>query len=72
MNKKRKKLRFNKLRRTPNRADLFPKKEIRDIGIKDYFLRIAFPDFAERMAYISALIKGLEEEPVIPDTQFIK
>ena len=70
--KKKKKLRFKKPRRILSRADLFPKKEMQEVGFKDYFLRIAFPDFEERMAYISALIKGLEEEPIILDTQFTR
>ncbi|MFH1547261.1 MAG: hypothetical protein ABIC57_02130 [bacterium] len=71
MNKK-KKLRYKKPRRTLDRLTLFPKKEIRDIGIKDYFLRIAFPDFTERQAYITALIRGLEMEPIVPDGQLTR
>lgn len=72
MNKNKKKLKFKKARRTLDRGLLFPKKEIKDIWIKDYFLRIAFPDREVRLAYISALIKGLEVEPIIPHNQFTR
>lgn len=72
MGNKKKKLRFKKPRRALDRGILFPKKEIKDIWIKDYFLRIAFPDYDERQAYITALIRGLEVEPIIPDGQFTR
>ena len=72
--KRKKKLRFKKSRhrRTLDRGSLFPKKELRDVWIKDHFLRIVFPDLVKRMAYISALIIGLEVEPIIPDGQFTR
>jgi hypothetical protein len=72
MGNKKKKLRFKKPRRKLTSESLFPKKEMKAVVIKDYFLRIAFPDYAKRQAYITALIKGLEEEPIIPDTQFTR
>ena len=68
----RKKLKLKKARRTLDRGTLFPKKELRDVWIKDHFLRIVFPDLVKRMAYISALIIGLEVEPIIPDGQFTR
>ncbi|MHA1409704.1 MAG: hypothetical protein ACTSQY_05275 [Candidatus Odinarchaeia archaeon] len=60
-----KKLKLRKSRRAFDRGACFPKKEIREVMVKDFFLRQAFPNFDERQAYIQALIKGLEEEPVI-------
>lgn len=72
MGKNKKKLKFKKARRVLDRGLLFPKKEIRDVWIKDHFLRIAFPDLEERQAYITALIGGLDTEPIISDGQFTR
>jgi len=51
---------------------LFHKREERDIWIKDHFLRVSFPDCVERQTYIRSLIKGFDEEPVIPEGQFTR
>jgi len=72
VNRNKKKLKFKKARRTLDRGTFFPKKEAREVMAKDYFLRRAFPDCEERQAYITALIRGLEEEPIIPSTQFTR
>ena len=54
------------------REALFPKKVAREQMRNDYGLFItrmgieqAFPDRQERLAYIDALIDGLEKEPIV-------
>ena len=60
MNKRKKKI---KSRRNFSRSDFFPKKEEKEVWIKDMLIRVVFPDPKKREVYIQALVDGLENEP---------
>ena len=59
-----------KSRRSFSRAEAFPKKEAKEVLLKDWLIRQAIPDPEERQEYIRALIKGLETEPFVEAEEF--
>jgi len=54
-----------KIRRRFNRAEIFPKKEVKEVMLKDWSIRQAIPDPDERQNYIESLIRILDEAPIV-------
>jgi len=72
MRKKNLRIKKSRHRKSLTQSILFTRKEAEAVYIKDHFLQIAFPNHDQRQAYITALIKGFDVEPIIPETQFTR
>jgi len=54
-----------KSRRKFNLAETFPKKEMKEVMLKDFMIRQAIPDPVERQKYIEGLIEALDNAPIV-------
>ena len=64
-----KKSKIKKSRRAFDRSSFFPKREVQEIGLKYYLISKVFPERTQQLEYIRVLIKGLDEEPILENSE---